>query len=79
MSVLFANMSITSESAIYASIISSNIAAYITPVGALAGLMWMSLLKTYDVKLSFKKFVGYGVTIGIPTLLVALLTLFILM
>ena len=78
MSVLFANMSITSESAIYASIISSNIAAYITPVGALAGIMWMSLLKTYDVKLSFKKFVGYGVTIGIPTLLIALLTLFII-
>ena len=75
MSVLFANMSISSESAIYASIIASNIAAYITPVGALAGIMWMSLLKTYDVKLSFKRFVGYGVIIGIPTLLIALLTL----
>lgn len=79
MSVLFANMSITNEASIYASIIASNIAAYITPVGALAGIMWMSLLKTYDVKLSFKKFVGYGVTIGLPTLLIALLTIFIIM
>ena len=75
MSVLFANMTFTSNASIYASIIASNIAAYITPVGALAGIMWMSLLKTYQVNFSFKKFVGYGIIIGIPTLLVALLTL----
>lgn len=75
MSVLFANMSYTNSISIYASIIASNIAAFITPVGALAGIMWMSLLKTYDVDFSFKKFVQYGVTVGIPTLLVALLTL----
>lgn len=75
MSVLFANMSFTSNASIYASIIASNIAAYITPVGALAGIMWMSLLKTYNVKFSFKSFMKYGVIIGVPTLLVALLTL----
>ena len=75
MSVLFANMTFTSNASIYASIIASNIAAYITPVGALAGIMWMSLLKTYQVNFSFKKFVGYGIIIGIPTLLVALFTL----
>lgn len=75
MSVLFANMTLTSNASIYASIIASNIAAYITPVGALAGIMWMSLLKTYEVNFSFKNFVSYGVTIGIPTLLAALLFL----
>ena len=75
MSVLFSNMSFTSSASIYASIIASNIAAYITPIGALAGIMWMSLLKTYDVKFSFKRFVKYGIIIGIPTLLFALLTL----
>ena len=75
MSVFFANMSMTSTASIYSSIIASNIAAFITPVGALAGIMWMSLLKTYEVNFSFKKFVGYGVIIGIPTLLIALLTL----
>ena len=32
-------------------LIASNIAAFITPIGALAGIMWMSLLKSYDVKL----------------------------
>ena len=75
MSVFFANMEMVSSSSIYASIIASNIAAFITPVGALAGIMWMGLLKTYNVDFSFKRFVGYGLTIGIPTLLVALLTL----
>ena len=75
MSVLFANMTFTSNASIYASIIASNIAAYITPVGALAGIMWMSLLKTYEVNFSFKNFVCYGITIGIPTLIIALLTL----
>ena len=75
MSVLFANMNFTSNASIYASVIASNIAAYITPVGALAGIMWMSLLKTYQVDFSFKRFVGYGIIIGIPTLLAALFTL----
>ena len=75
MSVFFANMSMTSTANIYSSIIASNIAAFITPVGALAGIMWMGLLKTYEVNFSFKKFIGYGVIIGIPTLLIALLTL----
>ena len=78
MSVLFANMTFTSSASIYASIIASNIAAYITPVGALAGIMWMSLLKTYEINFSFKKFSMYGLIIGIPTLLAALLTLFII-
>ena len=78
MSVLFANMTFASSASIYASIIASNIAAYITPVGALAGIMWMSLLKTYEINFSFKKFSMYGLIIGIPTLLAALLTLFII-
>ncbi len=75
MSVLFANMTFTSSASIYASIIASNIAAYITPIGALAGIMWMSLLKTYNINFSFKKFSLYGAAIGIPTLIIALLTL----
>ena len=79
MSVFFANMNMTNTASIYASIIASNIAAFITPVGALAGIMWMSLLKTYNVDFSFKKFVGYGIVIGIPTLLIALLTLSLIM
>lgn len=79
MSVLFANMEFNNQLGIYASIIASNIAAYLTPVGALAGIMWMSLLKTYDVDFSFKKFMKYGLVIGVPTLAVALFTLIIIL
>lgn len=80
MSVLFSNIITPSTSTMsaYATIISSNIAAVITPVGALAGIMWMSLLKTYHVKYSFGKFMGYGLIIGIPTVSVALASLLII-
>lgn len=76
MSVLFSSILTNAPlSSIYATILSSNIAAFITPIGALAGIMWMSLLKTYNIKLSFVKFSLYGCIIGIPTLLIALSTL----
>jgi arsenical pump membrane protein len=76
MSVLFSNLNITNLSSIYSSIIASNIAAFITPIGALAGIMWMSLLKTYNIDFSFKKFMKYGLIVGIPALLSALTCLF---
>lgn len=59
-------------SAIYATIIGSNIGAYLTPIGALAGIMWIRLLKKENIKLSFWKFIKYGITLGIPTILSAL-------
>lgn len=68
--------SIVPES-IYASIVASNIGAFITPIGSLAGLMWMSLLKTYNVKFSFLRFTLYGLTIGIPSIAFGLIGFFI--
>lgn len=62
---------------IYASIVASNIGAFITPIGSLAGLMWMSLLKTYNVKFSFLRFTLYGLTIGIPSIAFGLIGLLI--
>ena len=80
MSVLFS--SITNKlatsvvnSAVYATIIGSNIGAFLTPVGALAGIMWSNILKSHEVKFSFLKFIKYGAIVAIPTLLVALFTL----
>ncbi len=78
MSVLFSDLLVgTSIKSVYAGIIASNIAAFMTPIGALAGIMWMSLLKTYDIKYSFKNFMFYGLLIGIPTLAIALSMLYI--
>lgn len=59
--------------AVFASVAGSNIGAYLTPVGALAGIMWSSILKLYGIKLSFKDFVKNGLVIGVPTLLMTLI------
>ncbi len=63
---------------IYASIIASNIAAYITPLGALAGLMFINLTSKYDIKISFKDFTKYGLIIGIPSISIALFVLYLI-
>ncbi|MCR5309465.1 MAG: hypothetical protein K6E21_05095 [Bacilli bacterium] len=60
---------------IYSSIIGSNLGAFITPLGALAGIMWIEILSSHEVKYTFLDFVKYGVIVGIPTAIVALLTL----
>ena len=68
----------SSPIAIYGAIIGSNIGAFITPVGALAGIMWNKILGKYKVKLPFKKFILYGSAVAIPTLVGATLTLFLI-
>ena len=78
MSVLFTSLLSCGTAplrAVYATIIGSNLGAYLTPVGALAGIMWMSLLKTVGVDFSFGRFVSYGVRIAVPAILAALLGL----
>lgn len=61
--------------ALFASVIGSNIGAYLSPVGALAGIMWLSILKKNGYTLSFANFMKYGVIISIPIMTIALLTL----
>lgn len=74
MSVLFSAIlaDFGSTGALYAVIIGSNISAFLTPIGSLAGIMWMSILKKNDVNYSFARFLGYGIIIAIPVLLAAL-------
>lgn len=76
MSVLFgAVTSGGSLQGIYAAIIGSNIGAFFTPVGALAGIMWFSVLRRFQVDFSFRKYVAYGAAVGFPTLFAALIGL----
>jgi len=58
--------------AIYATVIGSNLGANLTPIGALAGIMWMSLLRDKGVHVSFKEFVKYGLLVTPLCLLVCL-------
>lgn len=85
MSVLFSsilnNVSLSDSQyleSVYSCIAGSNIGAYLTPVGALAGIMWSSILKLYNINISFKDFIKYGVIIAIPTLGATLLFINIL-
>ena len=78
MSVLYSSIT-TNNGSIYSSIIGSNIGAFLTPIGALAGIMWLSILKKHEIKFNFLDFIKYGVIISIPTLTVSLLGLAIIL
>ncbi len=82
LSVLFSAIDLTLpieflNRGIYASIIGSNIGAFLTPVGALAGIMWANILKENDFKFPFYKFVCYGTLVAIPTLAFSLAGLYL--
>ena len=74
MSVLFSRITNDLPS-VYATIVGSNIGAFLTPIGALAGIMFTGLIAKQDIKYPFPKFVGYGILISLPTLAAALLGL----
>ena len=74
MSILFSNMC-NNKAAVFASIIGSNIGAFLTPTGALAGIMFTNLVNEHETKYTFADFVKYGVIISLPIILIALLTL----
>lgn len=80
MSVLFEKIiSGTSVYAVYGAVIGSNVGAFITPVGALAGIMWSKILAKYDVKMPFVKFLLYGSAVALPTLLTSTLSLLLIL
>jgi len=62
-------------SAVYASVIASNLGALLTPMGALAGIMWSGILHSNAVEFSFKKFIKYGAITSVPALFAALAAL----
>lgn len=79
MSVFFGGVleSGASLQSVYGAVIGSNLGAFLTPIGALAGIMWMGLLKKYGVDFSFRRFVFYGGLLSVPALAAALFGLWI--
>ncbi len=60
-----------------AAVIGSNLGAFFTPTGALAGIMWTGQLHDHGVPFSFARFVKYGAAVALPALAAALLGLWI--
>ena len=77
MSVLYSSIldGAASQAAVYATVVGSNLGACLTPIGALAGIMWSSILKEHGLKFGYADFLKIGVTVAIPALLGALLML----
>ena len=77
MSILFSSLTNSLSEAsylrgVYASIIGSNIGAFLTPIGALAGIMFSSLVAKNNIRFRFIDFIKYGLIISIPVITVVL-------
>ena len=75
MSVLFAAVIEGAEGgvdAVFATVIGSNLGACFTPLGALAGIMFGSILSNQHIKFGYVHFLKVGVAVAIPALLAAL-------
>lgn len=74
MSILFSDLC-ADNAAIYASIVGSNIGAFLTPTGALAGIMFTNLVNEHETKFSFGDFVKYGTVVSLPIITATLFML----
>lgn len=63
--------------AVYASIVGSNIGAFITPLGALAGIMWLNIVKQHNISFKYIDFMKYGIIVGLPAITITLFSLLI--
>lgn len=60
------------KSAVYSTVVGSNIGAFLTPIGALAGIMWSSILKEHGLKFGYVDFLKMGIFIALPTVIATL-------
>ena len=63
MSILFSEIftgATVATNSVYAVIAASNLCALLTPIGSLAGMMFISLVKQHKVNFTFIKFMKYG-------------------
>ncbi len=60
---------------LFAALVGGDLGPRLLPIGSLAGLLWMELLRRAGVHVDVKRFVGIGTLVLIPTLALSLLLL----
>ncbi len=63
--------------ALFATVVGSNLGAFFTPIGALAGIMWRNILSEQGIRFGYADFLRIGATVAVPSLGAALLGLFV--
>ncbi|WP_219837857.1 ArsB/NhaD family transporter [Paenibacillus sp. R14(2021)] len=62
----------------FASLLGTSVGAKLTPIGSLATLLWLQLLRKGGIDMSWREYVKVGVAMTLPILLCALLSLWLL-
>lgn len=61
----------------FSSLIGTSVGAKLTPIGSLATLLWMQIIRREGVRLSWGEYMKYGLLLTMPVLLISLLSLWL--